>query len=482
MIIHIIRVLSIHNFFLEEGLDYPHFYFLYLSIQSAFGEFRYMIIHNATVLTMNAGREILDDGAILLVGDIIKDFGSSREILKKYQDPETLNANGKILMPGYINTHMHLYSTFARGISLKEKAPDTFPQILERLWWRLDKALDEEAVSLSALIPLIQAVKSGVTTIVDHHSSPKVIPNSLDILAGQFERIGLRGVLCYEVSDRDGPGARKQGIEENVRFLEKCKKEKPSLLRGLFGLHASFTLSDDTLRSCIDAAQDYDTGFHVHCAEALSDLEDARRLYGKTVVQRFADNRILGPKSIAAHCVHIMREDMDILHNTRTNVVHNPRSNMNNAVGCSPVLEMLKKGIRVGLGTDGMNARMTDEARVFSLIHKHETKDSQAAFEEAYTILFQNNALIASDLFNRQIGIIEKGAAADLIIVDYFPPTPVNSENLPGHILFGIIDASVDTTIVGGKILMRKNEIPGIDEEEICREAQRIARKVWERF
>jgi putative selenium metabolism protein SsnA len=441
-----------------------------------------MIIHNATVLTMNAGREILDDGAILIVGDTIKDFGSSKEILKKYKDPETLDANGKILMPGFINTHMHLYSTFARGIALKDKPPETFPQILERLWWRLDRALDEEAVSLSALIPLIQAVKSGVTTIVDHHSSPCAIMNSLDIIAGQFEKIGLRGVLCYEVSDRDGPGASQAGIGENVRFLDKCKKEKPSLLKGLFGLHASFTLSDDTLRSCIEAAQDYDTGFHVHCAEALSDIEDARRRYGKTVVERFCETGILGSRSITAHCVHVTQEDMKILRETKTNVAHNPRSNMNNAVGCAPVLEMLKRGIRVGLGTDGMNTRMTDEIRVFSLIHKHETKDSQSAFEEAYTILFKNNALIASRLFDRQIGIIEKDAAADLIMVDYFPPTPLTSENLPGHILFGIIDAPVDTTIVGGRILMQKMEIPGIDEEEISRKAKRIALKVWERF
>ncbi|MBN1900375.1 putative aminohydrolase SsnA [Candidatus Sumerlaeota bacterium] len=441
-----------------------------------------MIIHNATILTMNDEKDILNDGAILIDGDSIRDMGTSGEMLKKYLDAKKLDANGKILMPGYINAHTHLYSAFARGIALKDKSPEKFSQILERLWWRLDRALDEESIAMSAVLFLIQAVKSGVTTLVDHHSSPYAIKDSLDIIASQFERTGLRGILCYEVSDRDGEGACKQGIEENIRFLEKCRKEKSALLGGLFGLHASFTLSDNTLKACVEAAGDFDAGFHTHCAEARSDLEDAQRRFGKTVAQRFGEAGVLGQKSIAAHCVHITPRDMDILKETKTNVVHNPRSNMNNAVGCAPVLEMMRKGVCVGLGTDGMNARMTDELRVFTLLHKHEKEDSRVAFSESYDILFKNNALMASRLFGRQIGVIQKDAVADLILVDYYPPTPLNPENISGHILFGIIDAPVDTTIAGGRILMHKKEIPGIDEAEISREALEIAKKVWERF
>ncbi len=441
-----------------------------------------MLVHNATILTMNEKNAILEDGAIYVEGDIIRDVGHSQEILAQYPDSALLDARGKILIPGLINAHMHLYSTFARGIVLKDEPPENFLQILKQRWWRLDKALDGEAVYLSAIIPLVQAIRCGTTTIIDHHSSPSAIERSLDIIADLFEQIGTRGILCYEVSDRNGKDVCNRAIEENVRFLERCVKSRSPLLRGLFGLHASFTLGDETLKRCVDAACPFNTGFHVHCAEAASDLEYARKNYGKTVVERFADAGILGPKTIAAHCVHITDRDIAILEKTQTNVVHNPRSNMNNGVGCAPVLKMLKRGVRVGLGTDGMSASMWNEVKVANLLHKHQRGDPRPGSAESSKMLFKNNALIASDIFGTPIGVIEEGAMADFILVDYCPPTPMTPENLTGHILFGIADAPVDTTVVGGKILMREKKLVGIDEEAICARAREVAKEVWRRF
>lgn len=223
-----------------------------------------MLIHNACVLTMDEGWNIIENGAVYIKGDKIEDVGSSEELRQKYIEPEPLDAGGRILMPGFVNAHMHLYSTMSRGIALRDEPPVAFNQILERLWWRLDKALDDEAVRLSAWLPLIQAIRKGTTTIIDHHASPRAIAGSLDVMAEIFEKIGLRGVLCYEVSDRDGAQAADTGIGENVRFIERCHKYPSPLLRGMFGLHASFTLSEDTLRRCAEAARSLSAGCHVH--------------------------------------------------------------------------------------------------------------------------------------------------------------------------------------------------------------------------
>jgi len=377
---------------------------------------------------------------------------------------------------------MHLYSTLARGIALKDPPPGTFNQILERLWWRLDKALDEKAVQLSALVPLIQAIRSGTTTLFDHHSSPGFITGSLDILASVFEETGLRGCLCYEVSDRDGPERRGEGIRENIRFLEQCRKEPHPLLCGLFGLHASFTLGEDTLRECVEAAGGLDAGFHVHLAEGRSDLEHCREHYGKTVVKRFADAGILGPRTIAAHCVHITDEDIEILRETRTIAAHNPRSNMNNAVGWPPLPEMLQRGVTVGMGTDGMSPGMMDELKTCNLLYKHNSADPRTGSGECIGMLLDCNPLIAGRLFGEKIGVIEEGAKADLILIDYHPPTPITSSNLTGHILFGMGDAPVDTMLVEGRELMRGREILVLDEEEIAARARETAARVWERF
>lgn len=441
-----------------------------------------MLIHNANILTMNDRWEIHGNSAIYIEGDLIREIGQSGELLKKYKEPAPLDARGRVVMPGLINTHMHLYSTFARGIALKDTPPVTFNEILERIWWRLDKALDKDAVRMSAFIPLIQAIRCGTTSIIDHHASPRATSGSLDIIAELFESIGVRGVLCYEVSDRDGTKAANEGIAENVRFLERCAREHPSLLCGMFGLHASFTLSAETLAHCLEASAPYGAGFHVHCAEAISDVEHTRAHFGKDVVERFATAGILGPKTIAAHCVHVTEKEIAILSKTKTNVVHNPRSNMNNAVGCSPALKMIRSGVRVGLGTDGMSACMTDELKTAFLLHKHESRDPRAGWTECPEMLFRANPSIISEIFGANIGVLEAGAKADLIILDYFPPTPMTQKNLAGHILFGLADAPVVTTIVGGKILMKDLILTEIDEEEVSRRAREVAKEVWKRF
>lgn len=443
-----------------------------------------MLIHNAIILTMNDTREVITDGALLYKGEKIIDVGKSATLLKKYKDEEKIDAKGRILMPGLVNCHTHLYSTFACGISLKSKAPKNFPEILQKLWWRLDNALSKDSVRLSAIIPLISAIRLGSTTLIDHHSSPMAVKGSLSTIADCFEQMGLRGVLSYEVSDRNGEKNSQDGIAENISFLEElkqCKRNK-NMLGGLFGLHASFTLKDKTLSKCYEAAKGYNTGFHIHLAEDLADRVITEKKFKTKIVKRLLENGILGEKTFAAHCIHLTPDEMDILAKTKTIAIHNPRSNMNNAVGRMKIETLLKKKIRICLGTDGMSSGMWDELKTAFLIHKHDLKNPNYGWDDFFKILFYNNPEIAGKILNIKLGVLEKGAAADMIILDYLPSTPINSSNLNGHIYFKIAESPVDTTIVNGKILMKNKIITVIDEEKICSEALKTSKKVWDNF
>ncbi len=462
-----------------------------------------MLITNATILTFNEQNEVIPEGAVVIDDGKIKAVLSIREqaspFFKKLlrNEPIKIDAGGKVLMPGLINLHMHLYSTFARGIMLKT-APQKFTEILQHLWWKLDCSLTESDVYYSALLPLITAIKSGVTTIFDHHASENFIFGSLDRIAEAFVATGLRGCLCFEVSDRYGKEKTEEAIQENLRFMHRAQQEcsktnrrhsykgtAGTMLTAKFGLHASFTLSQKTLARCRNLAEEINAagGFHIHCAEDLADVTQTQKKYGKRVVERLAEAGILGPATIAAHCVYVDENEMKLLAKTKTIVVHNPRSNMNNAVGVAPVLSMIKKHIRLGLGTDGMSPKVQDDFRLMPLLQKISIRDPRVGESEAFNALFRTNAEVASTTFGITLGKIVPGAAADLILVDYYPPTPITSQTLLGHLIFGLFDAPVTTTIVAGKILMKNGKLMlGINEEEIARRAQILAQKVWKRF
>jgi cytosine/adenosine deaminase-related metal-dependent hydrolase len=293
--------------------------------------------------------------------------------------------------------------------------------------------------------------------------------------------LGLRAVLCYEVSDRDGKEIAQEGIEENLRFLEQCRQRQDNQFKALFGLHASFTLGERTLRRCVENAEKYRAGFHIHCAEDIADQEITRKRFGRRVVQRLADHGILGPRTICAHAVHLQGVEWDLLAQTRTAVVHNPQSNMNNAVGFMDLAKASQKGVLVGLGTDAMTGNMLEELRSAIWAQKVLHKNPSAGFSDAVALLIRNNQEIANRYFHK-VGRLHEGWMADLIFLDYSPPTEMNEENFPGHLVFGLSQAAVDTTIVGGKILMRNRQFSFLDEETITRRARRLSRALWSRF
>jgi len=441
-----------------------------------------MFITNANLVTLDASGQIISDGALLIDDGLIAEVGSTQELSQRHGRELVLNAGGQVVMPGLINAHTHLYSTLARGMALKDEPPANFLQILERLWWRLDKALLKEDIFYSALIALISCIRHGTTTVIDHHASPGSIAGSLDLIAQALERTGLRGCLCYEVSDRDGPEKAEAGLQENSRFIQRCRQERNPKLAACFGLHASFTLCDETIKRCVELAGNLDVGFHLHVAEDAADVQDARQKYGKSTVQRLDDLGVLGPRSLAIHCVHVDEDDIGILRRTDTNVVHNPQSNCNNGVGVAPVLEMMEGGVRVGLGSDGFTANMFDEIRTANILHKLSHRDPRVGYAQVPQMVFQNNREIASLFFDRPLGVIRPGAAADLIFLDYHPATPLRSDTFLGHLLFGLAGARVQSTVVGGKVLMQDGQMVALDEEEVAARSRDLAVKLWERF
>jgi putative selenium metabolism protein SsnA len=439
-----------------------------------------LLIKNGTVATLGGDNRIIDDGAVLVEGDRIKQVGRSADFDGEYDS--VIDARGKVVLPGFINAHMHFYSTMVRGLGKMEPAVD-FVDILKKLWWRLDKQLLLEDCYYSALIPLIDAVRKGTTTIIDHHASPFAVTGSLDRIAGAVREVGLRASLCYEVSDRDGPDIATEGIRENIGFIERCKSEGADDIKALFGLHASFTVSDETLRKAVEAAERLDTGFHLHVAEAESDQAYALEHFGKRVVERLNDAGVLGPRTIAAHCVHVNEEEMEILGATDTSVVHNPQSNTNNAVGVADIITMTGKGVRVGLGTDAMTVNMLEELRAALWIHHLARRNPSVGFMECMNALTVNNARIANRYWDIGLGEIRQGFAADIILMDYYPPTPLDAETFLGHLAFGLSQAPVHTTIVGGRVLMENRRLKiGVDEEAVAAESRRLAAEMWERF
>lgn len=440
-----------------------------------------LLIRNATVLTFTAEAPVLDKHAVLIEGKKIKKIAPDTDF-SDYKGRE-INARGRIVMPGYINAHMHYYSTMVRGLGKAKPASD-FQGVLENLWWRLDKKLTIEDSYYSALIPMIDAVRNGTTTLIDHHASPFGITGSLDAIAKAGKEVGVRNCLCYEVSDRDGEEIAQEGLGENEAFIERCEKENDDLLRALYGLHASFTVSDRTLQKAADFVQAHKTGFHVHTAEDASDEEACVRDHGKRVVERFKDMGVLGKKTICPHCVHINDHEMDLLAETDTVVVHNPQSNLNNTVGIADVIKMTEKGILVGLGTDAMTVNMREELRCGLWAQKYGHRDPACGFMEIASTIAINNGLIADRLWEGfGIGTLKEGGVADVIILDYLAPTPLDAGTWLGHLIFGFATVPVDTTIVNGKVLMENKELKlDIDIERAYARSRELTEQLWNRF
>jgi putative selenium metabolism protein SsnA len=439
------------------------------------------IIGNCTLITLDNERSFIENGAILEDSGKIIAIGSTEDVRMDNPKAEFLNMNGKLVFPGFLNTHTHLYSTFARGFGFGGASPSTFLDILKEIWWKLDKNLTtEEEIYYSAMVPLLEGIKSGTTSIIDHHASFGMINGSLDILEKVLLETGVRGVLAYEVSDRWGKELADESINENVRFIKKIKNK--DFISASFGLHASITLSDDVLNRVKAYEKTLNSGFHVHVAEGIEDVDDSLRRSGKRVVERLNDFGILGDRTLAVHCVHINEMEIELLKNTSTMVVYNPESNMNNAVGVPPVLEMDKEGIPVGLGTDGYTPSMLESLKVSYILLKLNYLDPRVGGDLSKKMLFETNRKIFSKFFDSPLGIFKVGGYADIVVLDYYPPTPLDENNFFGHLIFGLRENSVHTVIINGDIVLENHKLTKFDEEEIMSKSKEVAKKFWEKM
>jgi putative selenium metabolism protein SsnA len=441
------------------------------------------LITHARLATLGHDPSLIEDGALLVEDDHIAALGTTAELTTRYPAAERWDADGQLVLPASICAHTHFYGAFARGMAVPGQPPTNFPQILERLWWRLDKALTLEDVRYSALVCLVDAIRHGTTTLIDHHASPNGIEGSLDVIAEAVQAAGVRSCLCYEVTDRDGPERRRSGIAENVRFAKSQIPNPKPQIAATFGLHASLTLSDETLADCVAAAGDLGLGFHVHVAEDVADQEDSLRRCGKRVVHRLHDAGVLGPRTIAVHCVHVDEGEIELLAETGTWVTHQPRSNMNNGVGVASVEDMLRAEVDVGLGNDGFSNHMFAEMKAAYLVHKLAQRDPRAMPGDlVMRLAYANNGRLARVFWpDLRLGELREGAAADLVLLDYQPTTPLTAGNLPWHVLFGVEASAITATVCAGRVLMRDRRLLTLDEEAITARSRELAAQVWER-
>lgn len=382
---------------------------------------------------------------------------------------EVFDCSNQIVIPGLVNCHSHIYSTFARGW-ITEFNPKSFVELLEQMWWKLDGVLEEKDIYYSGIVSGMEFIKNGVTTVVDHHASGK-IRGSLNLLRRALcDYLGIRGVFCFESSERFPID---ECIEENLEF----GKNSTNMERGLFGMHACLTLSDEALKKI--AKESEGMPIHIHVAESDEDNIDSIKKYNKTPIERLEEYGLLRENSILSHCIYLTEKDMDILAKHKVYVALNPTSNLNNAVGLADVLEFEKRNIKCILGNDGLGFNLTREM-LNLLFGMHLKYKSPTAYSlNNLKKVIENNYEYAGKLLNCKLGQIEQGYEADFLTLEYNAPTPMNEDNLFGHFFYGMLDNFKPKNVwCNGKIKLKDYKLLE-DEEKIYGEARKIAKEIW---
>ncbi len=439
-----------------------------------------LLIKNGVLVTMDARRQILEGYAVAIEAGRVVEVDRAENLERKHNRAEAIDATGRIVMPGIICSHSHLYGMLLRGASLNIDPPSDFTQILQRVWWPVDEAMNFEDAYASALVACLEFAKSGVTTFADTYSGPNSISGVLDHIARAVGEVGIRGFIAFEATERHSAEEGEKGVQENVRFAEKVKPE--SKARPLFSIHASFTVSDALIRRVKQLAQKYHVPITIHASEGLVDLHHNMENYGKRTVERLRDVGLLGSDAVLAHCVNLDEKEIGILEETDTGVAHNPMSNMLNAVGVAPLLQMLKRNVRVGLGNDGYIFDMFENMRAAFLLHRVYHKNPYAI--DPYTIL-EMATVNGAGLYGmgKEVGSIEPGKKADIILIKpSVLPTPLNASSVVGHLIYTVDGDDVETVLVEGKPIVKNKKLVTFDEDKAQSIAQAAAAKLWDRL
>ncbi|HPF41350.1 MAG TPA: amidohydrolase family protein [Phycisphaerae bacterium] len=430
-----------------------------------------VLLTNATLVDIDPPRVVT--GGLRIVDRAIDAVGPD---VSARPDDEVVDCGGAVVLPGLVNGHTHLYSALAVGMPAPPIPPTNFFEILKYVWWRLDQALDTTSIEASARIGAIDAIRCGTTTLIDHHASPGAIAGSLDAVDRGLADAGVRAVLCYETTDRHDRAGRDAGLEENRRFIERCRASADGLRAGLVGAHASFTLDDDSLERLAELATATGAGVHIHVAEDPCDERDAVEHRGRSLIDRLDAFGLLKRGSIFAHGTHLDSDAISRINAAGLTMAHQARSNMNNAVGYAPVASFM---CPVMLGTDGIGANMFAEARAAWFASQH-----CGGGQTPNDILrkLANAARRASQSLGVTLGRLDVGAAADVVVTDYQPFSPIHSDNVAGHFLFGVESRHVRSVMVDGRWAMRDRTIEGLNETAIRTETRRISESLWRRM
>lgn len=431
------------------------------------------LLTNCRIVNPYGEISFLDNGSILIEDGLIKELGL---LDTSVQVDETVDLSGKTVLPGMINAHAHLYSALAVGIPFPKGNPTNFTEVLEQVWWILDMALDKESTKASYESGLVDHLRHGVTTVIDHHSSQNYVNGSLQLLADTADKLGINISGTFEMTDRNGEQTFQESLDENIQFHQKYKGSKS--VRPLIGLHASFTLSDESLQAIANALKNESNwGIHIHTAEDKADQLDAVNRGYKSTLDRLNHFGLLNENSLVIHGIHFVEEDINIIRDTGAMLVHNPSSNSNNRVGMTP--NEIINDLMAGLGTDGMQGNMLAEAKEGTLIRSGHLTGGAPGVNYA-ELLFKNNPEIASKLFGRKMGKLDPGYSADLAIFDYIPRTDFNENNWIGHTLFGMENPS--DVMTNGIFRIRNNEFIGINEQDLLKNADVQSRKLWNKM
>jgi putative selenium metabolism protein SsnA len=440
-----------------------------------------LILSGPSLFTNDPSGAYYDRGAILIDNGYITQAGDANQIREYNPDVPVDKIGNGLLTPGLINLHHHLYSSFARGWNPGGQAPANFREILERIWWRLDEGLNLDDTYYSALVGLSASVLSGVTSVVDHHSSQRIILGSLNKIATAFETIGLRGSICFELSNRAGGRAFEDGLKESVDALGSWPYGGSSkMIAAMIGMHASLTLSDDNLKLIAESTASHSAGYHFHLAEDKIDQEVSREKYGIGAAQRFAKYGLLNDRSLAVHGIHLDKNEIELLRSSGTNLAICPRSNQNNAVGFAEWWKY--DGVTIGLGTDGIGSDIFQEAKSALYLSRHNKKDPEFGFAETGEMILKQNPAIFEKLTGMKAGLIAPGCPADIVLWRYNPPTPINENNIPGHYLYGLCDLKADSVWVNGNNILKAGKFVYFDYDNMLNEARSLAKSLWERI
>lgn len=435
------------------------------------------IVKDAFVVTMDAQRNVIPDGAVAMEGDRVLDVGETRSIVQAHSADRVISARGAIVTPGFICAHTHLYGVLLRGATISLPPPTDFTQNLQRVWWPMDQAMGRNDAYASALMSSFELLRTGTTTFADTFSGPNAIDGVLDSIERGVDEVGIRGLLAFEVTERRSAEEGARGLEENVRFIRKPKAGRCS---GMMSLHASFTLSDALIERAADVARELKAPLTMHASEGRGDLYHNLERYGLRTVERLSYLGFLGPDVVLAHAVHVNDDELRLLKRSGTNVAHNPMSNMINAVGVSPVDEMLELGVNVALGNDGYIFDVFENMRCAYLVHRLRKEDPRAISPLQVVEMATVNAARAYGL--EELGSLERGKKADLVIIRPRLPTPLTPESVYGHLVNSVRGSDVDVVIVGGETLLEGGMPKKVDPVRCAKASQEAAAALWARL